>query len=221
MSNDDFRLLLERGDVDGVRRALDREPALANRAIHWVVNPPNESDPLHYVSDCVFNGWLTNGKEAQITEALLAHGAAINGNENRETPLIGAASLGAEAVARVLIDHGAALENTSVYGARALHWAAWMGMASTVELLVTRGAAIEARCSQFGATPLFWAVHGYGPRGPNVKRGQVPAAAVLLRAGATADTMDKDGLSALELARRCADPDLYDLLKAHASQGRA
>jgi uncharacterized protein len=214
MKGDDFRLLIENGDVAGVRRALDAEPALSNRAIHWVLNQPNESDPLHYVSDCVFNGWLTNGTEGEIALALLAHGAAVDGSAPKETPLIGAVSLGAEKVARVLLEHGADVEPTSVYGARALHWAAWMGLPSSVELLVARGADIEARCSQFGATPLFWAVHGYGPNGPAQKRGQVEAARILLTAGARADTANKEGLSAVELSRRCAKPDLYELLQA-------
>ena len=154
----------------GMQRALVENPALANQTIHWVVNPPNESDPLHYVSDCVYHGWLTNGTESEIAGVLLAHGAVLEGSEERESPLIAAASLGAEKVARVLLEAGAALERTSVFGARALHWAAWMGLSSTADQLLQRGAQLEPRCSEFGATPLFWAVHGYGPTGPSTSR---------------------------------------------------
>ncbi|MFL6604987.1 MAG: ankyrin repeat domain-containing protein [Steroidobacteraceae bacterium] len=212
MTADEFRLLIERGDAAGVRRALESDPALANRTIRWFLNQENETDPLHYVSDCVAHGWLTNGKEGEIAELLLAHGAAISGREGRESPLIGAASLGAERVSRVLIKAGAKLESTSVFGARALHWAAWIGTLSTVELLISNGADIEAKCSEFQATPLFWAVHGYGPNGPKDKKDQIGAARLLLNAGAKIDTANRDGLSALEASKLCASSEMYELL---------
>lgn len=213
MTDDSFRRLIEQGDVVGARRALERDPTLANRTIRWHLNQDNESDPLHYVSDCVSQGWLTNGSEGELAELLLAHGAAINGND-RESPLIAAASLGAEKVATVLINAGAALESTSIYDARALHWAAWVGGSKTVEQLVSRGAELEAKDSEFGATPLFWAVHGYGPNGPE-KKDQVGAARILLAAGANARTSNKQGTSAIEMAETCAKRDMYELLKRY------
>jgi ankyrin repeat protein len=213
MSGNELRLLIERGDVQGMQRALAANRALANQTILWVHNQANESDPLHYVSDCVYQGWLTNGKEGEIASVLLAHGAAIEGRKDRESPLIAAASLGAEKVARVLLEAGAALERTSVFGARALHWAAWMGLSSTVEQLLNRGAQLEPRCSEFGATPLFWAVHGYGPNGPKHKHDQVGAARLLIAAGARVDTANENGLTARDLAAQCAQPDMADLLR--------
>lgn len=217
MSDDSLRRLIERGDVVGVRHALEHDPTLANRTIHWHLNQDNESDPLHYVSDCVSQGWLTNGKEAEIAQLLLAHGAAIDGNDGRESPLIAAASLGAGKVAAVLIDAGADLEATSIYDARALHWAAWMGMSETVEHLVSHGAELEPKDSEFGATPLFWAVHGYGPEGPD-KRDQVGAARILLAAGASATTSNKQGTTAVEMAEAAADSDMHELLTAALRQ---
>ena len=214
MSDDSFRRLIEQGDVQGARHALDRDPTLANRTIHWHLNRDNESDPLHYISDCMSNGWLTNGSEGELAELLLAHGAALDGSAGRESPLIAAASLGAEKVAAVLIKAGAALESTSIYQARALHWAAWVGLSATVEHLVARGAELEAKDSEFGATPLFWAVHGYGPNGPE-KKDQVGAARILLAAGANARTSNKEGRSALEMADTCAKRDMYELLKRY------
>ena len=59
MSDDTFRRLIEQGDVEGVRRALERDSTLANRTIRWHLNQDNESDPLHYLSDSVSQGWLT------------------------------------------------------------------------------------------------------------------------------------------------------------------
>ncbi len=214
MTDDTFRRLIEQGDVEGVRRALERDSTLANRTIRWHLNQDNESDPLHFVSDCVSQGWLTNSREGELAELLLAHGAAIDGNEGRESPLIGSASLGAEKVSSVLIQAGAALEATALYNASALHWAAWVGASTTVEQLVARGVELEAKDSEFGATPLFWAVHGYGPNGPE-KKDQVGAAKVLLAAGANARTANKEGCSALEMADTCAARDMYELLKQY------
>jgi len=215
MTDDISRRLIEHGDVDGLRRALQLDAGLANRTIHWHLNQDNESDPLHFVSDCVGNGWLTNGAEGEIAELLLAFGAEINGTAGRESPLIASASLGAERVSAVLIGAEADLEKTSIYGSRALHWAAWMGTTETVELLIAHGAQIEARDSEFSATPLFWAVHGYGPNGPEKKKDQVGAAKMLIEAGAKARTANKQGLSALEVAKSCSSKDMYDLLKRY------
>ena len=213
MSDDEFRVLIERGDAQGVARALQATPALANQTVHWYLNQPNQSDPLHYVSDCVSHGWLTNGREGELAKLLLAHGAAVNGNEGRESPLIASVSLGAERVTRVLLDAGAELEATGIFGSRALHWAAWVGASTSVELLLARGAKHEPKCTEFGATPLFWAVHGYSPDGCEPKRDQVGAARVLIKAGAQVVTSNKHGLSALELAKTCAKPDMYELLR--------
>ena len=214
MSDDTFGRLIEQGDVEGVRRALERDSTLANRTIRWHLNQDNDTDPLHYISDCVSQGWLTNGREGELAELLLTHGAAIDGNEGHESPLIGSASLGAEKVSTVLIRAGAALEATAVYNASALHWAAWVGASATVGQLVARGVGLEAKDSEFGATPLFWAVHGYGPDGPE-KKDQVGAARILLAAGANARTSNKQGRSALELADTCSARDMYELLKRY------
>jgi uncharacterized protein len=211
-SGDAFRAAIERGDVRAVEMALRSDRGLANRSIHWYLNQPNESDPLHYVSDCVGHGWLTNGSEGDIAKLLVAHGAGIEGSDGRESPLIAAASLGAVRVARVLIDAGANPEVTGLFGARALHWAAWTGASVIVDMLIERGAELEKRCSEFGSTPLFWAVHGYGPDGPREKGGQVAAARALIAAGAAVETANKFGDSAIEMSQRCARQDMYDLL---------
>ena len=192
--------------------ALRQDSGLANQTIRWYLNQPNESDPLHYVCDCVGHGWLTNGSEGEIAKLLLAHGGRVDGGEGRESPLIAAASLGAPRVARVLIDAGADLEATGLFGARALHWAAWTGAPAIVSMLIERGVALEKRCTEFGATPLFWAVHGYGPHGPADKHGQVAAARALIEAGAATATNNKAGESAIEMAKRYSRQDLYDLL---------
>jgi hypothetical protein len=53
VTDEKFRRLIEQGDVDGLRSALASDAGLANRPIPWHLNQDNESEPLHYVSDCV------------------------------------------------------------------------------------------------------------------------------------------------------------------------
>jgi ankyrin repeat protein len=45
------------------------------------------------------------------------------------------------------------------HGASTLHWAAWHGNSALVREIVARGADLEARDDDFGATPLGWALH--------------------------------------------------------------
>lgn len=215
MSGDEFRLAIEKGNVAAVEDALQAQPELANRTIRWVLNRQNESDPLHFVSDCISNDWLKNGREDEIARLLLKYGAHVDGSSGRESPLIAAASLGAEKVAAVLVEAGASLESTSIFGARALHWAAWTGSPSTVRLLIDHGAQIEVKCTEFGATPLFWAVHGYSQHGPKPKKDQVGAAQLLLEAGAIAATSNKDGLSAVDLAKQGDDQRMHELFRRY------
>lgn len=211
------RELIEAGAVEALDALLRTHPGGANEKITWVLNQKNQSDPLHYVSDCVFNGWLTNGREAQIAKVLLGHGAALDGSNNAESPLIGATSLSAEGVAQVLLDAGADVHRTSVFGANALHWAAFVGTPTTVERLLTRGAPLETRCTEFAATPLFWAVQGFSQFGPKEKAEQVAAATVLIAAGADVRTRNVEGVSAIARAQQSASQEMLELLQAHGA----
>lgn len=217
MTTEHFGQLIESGQVQNLRRALASNSDLANQTITWFLNQENESDPLHYVCDCVFNRLLSESRAAEIAALLLEHGALVDGSDNRESPLIGAASLGVEAVATLLLEAGADVEATSVFGARPLHWAASIGLPQTVAALIERGAEIEARCTEYGATPLFWAAHAVGPHGPRGRRDPAGAARVLIAAGADAHAKNKQGMSALECARGAESKELYEFLLANAN----
>lgn len=56
MSDEKFRLMIEAGDLQGLKGTLESDPELANKSVVWFLNQKNESDPLHYACDCVFNG---------------------------------------------------------------------------------------------------------------------------------------------------------------------
>ena len=192
--------------------------------LNWLIrasrglNQKNESDPLHYVCDSVFNDLLDDARASEIAALFIKNGALIEGTEGRESPLIAATSLGTETVAKLLIDSGANLEATSVFGARALHWAASVGLPSTVELLIQHGAELEAKCTEFGATPLYWAVFGFGPTGPNKKRDPIGSAKVLLDAGANVDTTNNQGISALKCSQQADSNEMYELLIRYSNE---
>jgi len=210
-----IKTAIEQGDITELRLALEQNPEWANRKIVWGEDQKNHTEPLHYVSDCVFNGLLTNGKEAEITSLLLQYGAAIDGNGGAESPLIGAASLSASEVSKVLIDAGADIHAISLFGANALHWAAYVGTADVASELVKTGADIEAKCSEFSATALFWAVQGYSRYGPKVKKHQIGCAEVLIEAGAIIDTENCEGISALSRSYESETDAMSSLLLLH------
>ena len=212
--------MIEAGDLQGLKSALASDPELANQSVAWFLNQKNESDPLHYVCDCVFNDWLDDARAPEIAALLIENGALIEGTAGRESPLIAATSLGVETVAKLLIDSGANPEATAVFGARPLHWAASVGLPSTVELLIQRGAELEAKCTEFGATPLYWAAFGFGPHGPNKKRDPVGAAKVLLDAGASVDTTNNQGISVLKCSQQADSNEMYELLIRYSNESR-
>ena len=213
-TSDDLRQAIESGDEDAAAAILRSDPACANRPISWQLNRANLSDPLHYVSDCCFNGTLSDGQAGRFARLLLAHGARVEGSDGRESPLLGATSLGVPAVAEALIAAGANIQATSIYGATALHWAAYMGLPSTLSLLLEQGAEIEAKCTGFGATPLFWAVQGFSRFGPEKKNDQLGAAKVLIDAGANVKARNAEGTSVLERAGDSDSPEMRDLIES-------
>jgi ankyrin repeat protein len=210
--------LIELGLIDELKDLLLKNPELSNKKIKWGQYKENETDPLHYVSDCVFNGLLTNGNEAEIASVLIANGAKINGSDGAETPLIGAASLSVESVASCLIKAGANISSTSVHGANALHWASYVGLPSIVKLLLNEGADIEQRCIAFQATPLFWAVQGFHKNHPINRSSIVEAAEILVHYGADIHAKNFKGVTVLEWAHESENEDLIQVIEGGTKQ---
>ena len=59
-----------------------------------------------------------------------------------------------------LLEAGFDIAVRSEENATPLHWAAWYGCTNAVNLLLERGAPLEATGSNHGGTPLGWACHG-------------------------------------------------------------
>ena len=203
---------IEKGSVEELGALLADNPQLANTRIEWEYNQPNTSDPLHFVSDCVFHGSLKPADAVELSKVLLQHGAEINGSVNAETPLIGAVSLSVASVAHMLINAKADIHATSVHGATALHWAAYVGLPDITKLLIERGAKLEQKCTSFAATPLFWSAHAVRYGAATEHSGIVAAARILVNCGAKTDTTNHQGYKLLQLAIDTGNQELIDLI---------
>jgi uncharacterized protein len=184
-NNMDVKTAIRNGDADALRRLLSEDSSRANALILWGVNDCVRTHPLHYVSDILFEGTLQKGKELPLVEALIQAGADLDFQRNGQgdTPLIGAASLGAEDVGIRLLDAGAKPELRGLFGETALHWAALLGADRLAERLI-KGADLNLKDEKYQSPPLGWAIHGWsGPPAGNQGR-QREVVLLLVAAGA-------------------------------------
>lgn len=153
----DVKIAIESGDAAALRRLLRETPSGANEVIRWGKDCHITTHPLHYVSDMLFNGVLKHGNELPLIES----GADLNfQKEHKDTPLIGAASLGAEEVGIRLLEAGARAELRGGFGETALHWAALLGEDKLTKELI-EGADLDLRDEKYKSPPLGWAIHGW------------------------------------------------------------
>jgi hypothetical protein len=178
----DVKLAIDGGDAAALRRLLSEDSSRADELIPW---GNCLTHPLHYVSDMVFAGTLQKGKELPLVDALIEAGSDLDFNKDgkTETPLIGAASLGAEDVGLRLLDAGARPEARGMFGETALHWAAMLGEDRLVAKLIP-GSDINLEDGKYNSPPLGWAIHGWSnPPAGNYGR-QREVVALLVAAGA-------------------------------------
>jgi hypothetical protein len=189
----DMRAAIQTGDAESLRRLLTADASRANALIRWGRKECILTHPLHYVSDMLFEGTLKRGTELPLVEALIRAGADLDFQREREdgrksdTPLIGAASLGAEEVGLRLLEAGARPELCGMFGETALHWAALLGEDRLAERLIP-GSDLNLKDEKYRSPPLGWAIHGcYNPPAGNQGR-QRKVAALLVTAGATVES---------------------------------
>src|SRR6516162_6214611 len=182
----DVKTAIQNGDVAALRGCLALDRSRANALIHGGNNNCVRTHPLHFVSDMLFNGVLQKGKELPLIEALLDAGACVDFRKEgkRETPLIGAASLGAEDVGLRLLDAGAEPELRGEWGETALHWAALLGEERLASSLIA-GADLNLRDAKYNSTPL--AVHGWCNPPAGNRGHQCHVAELLVAGGATVE----------------------------------
>jgi hypothetical protein len=189
----DVKTAIRNGDAETLHRLLTEDASRANALIRWGKNDCILTHPLHYVSDMLFEGTLSKGKELPVVEALIEAGANVDFQRDREdgkksdTPLIGAASLAAEEVGLRLLDAGARPELRGLFGETALHWAALLGEDRLAGRLI-EGSDLDLKDEKYNSPPLGWAIHGlYNPPTGNQGR-QREVAALLVSAGAKVES---------------------------------
>jgi len=214
--NPDVKSAIRNGDADALRRLLSDDPSRANALIRWGKNECILTHPLHYVSDMLFEGTLQKGKELPLVEALIEVGADLNfqGNGKGDTPLIGAASLGAEEVGLRLLDAGAKPNLRGMFGETALHWAALLGEDRLAARLVKVVADLDLKDDEYKSSPLGWAVHGWcnPPAGNHGQQREV--AALLVAAGARVEPQWLESENV-----RGADPGMLAALRSSGGAG--
>jgi len=182
----DVKASIDNGDSAALRRLLSEDSSRANELIRW---GKCLTHPLHYISDMLFSGTLQKSKELPFLEALIQAGADLNFNKDSksETPLIGAASLGAEEVGLRLLDAGARTELRGLFGETALHWAALLGEDRLVARLIP-GSDLDLKDEKYTSPPLGWAIHGWSdpPAGNHGQQREVVA--LLLAVGARVES---------------------------------
>lgn len=159
---------IDTADLEAMRRALEESPSAANEVIRWGPGGKNVTHPLHYICDKFCDRTLTANIAVAMVDVLLGSGSNVNGlPENNETPLHGAASLGAEEVGIRLVEAGANVQAVGSFaGETPLHWAAHEGLDRLVERLIAAGADLNALDNMWNVTALGWAEHGLKERKP-------------------------------------------------------
>lgn len=159
---------IDSADSERLRSVLAESPAAANELIHWGPDGKNTAHPLHYICDKHCDKTLSTDLAVAMTDLLLAAGSNINGlPTDNETPLHGAASLGAEDVGIRLVDAGANIHALGSFAKETpLHWAAHEGLDRLVTRLIAAGAKLDGRDTRWNATVAEWAEHGLRERRP-------------------------------------------------------
>lgn len=186
----DVKTAIRSGDAEALHRLLAEDASRANALIRWGKNECIFTHPLHYVSDMLFDGTLQNGQELPLIEALIQAGADLNFQKidgKGDTPLIGAASLGAEEVGLRLLDAGAKPQLRGLFGETALHWAALLGENRLAGRLI-EGADVNLKDEKYQSPPLGWAIQGWcsPPAGNHGRQREVIE--ILVAAGAKVES---------------------------------
>ena len=166
-------------------RAIETDNASAVTRLMQAGFDPNTRNPRGQVG--LYLALQTGGPK--VADALLAHPAleVDAANAQGETPLMMAALKGRLDWAQRLLDRGAKLQRE---GWAPLHYAATGPEPKVVELLLARGAAVDAR-SPNGSTPLMMAA----------RYGSETSVDLLLARGADARARNDQGLDAAAFAR--------------------
>ncbi|MGN6639255.1 MAG: ankyrin repeat domain-containing protein [Mucilaginibacter sp.] len=205
--------LISNNDLEGLKKALAADPALANEG---VALPDNQAKghPLHRICDAVFAGKITEEQAIEIAKIFLESGSDINGFIERgdnNTPLIAAASLDVEKLGIFYIEQGANVHYAPKSdGATALHWAAFCGKDKLVKELTESGANINQLETAYKSSPTGWAIHALTTEDTKLLN-QLECVKLLLKAGADKNLLGADSIKYLQNTAK-NDPELQALI---------
>jgi ankyrin repeat protein len=146
---------------------------------------------------------------AEILGALKAAGANLEEpmiliGTSSTTPLMGAVRFGNLEVARKLVELGASVNQTDGSGITPIGRAVLGNQVEMARFLIERGAEVN-HTDKLGMTPLLYAA--------SIDFGDSAMVEVLLQAGAKREARNKEGLTAIELARKYGNSHLLTRLE--------
>jgi len=202
-----MRLLLDRG-ADVNARAKSRFSALmvaaqyqeGDAAINLLLDhgatvaPPEGAPPIFNANPFSLAAYAGNSRSlkrlkdagGKIDDAYIAIGTS------RTTPMLGAFKFGDVEVIKTLLDLGAPVDFADGNQITMLSRCVLNHELELAKMLIARGANVNAT-DKLGMTPLLWAASS--------DFGDTAMAELLLKSGARADAKNRDGRTALELAR--------------------
>lgn len=190
----DFLKAVAGGDAATVQSMLARDPALAN------ARNPKGTDAVTLALFANNGEGFTDPAKNAILHALLPHA---------KLDLFETAALGTAAQLEAMLTDPASIASRNAFGWTLLHMAAFGGNAATTELLLKKGAAIDARAgSRFRNTPLQAAL----------LTGQYATAKILLDHGADVLIRQSKGFTPMHEAALLGRQDLVQLLLDHGAE---
>lgn len=194
----DFFQAVNARDLATVKSMLERDPALANG------RRPNGTSAVTLALFSIGKGerGFHRASENDVLQAILARSPKLG--------LFDTAALGTPAdLEPMLRKDPAGIRYRSAFGWTLLHVAAFAGNTGTTELLLRKGAAIEARAeSRFRNTPLQTAL----------LTGELATAKLLLDHGADALVRQHKGATPMHEAALLGRQDLVQLLLDHGAE---
>lgn len=191
----DFLKAVAAGDLPTVQSMLARDPALLN------AHSPKGTGVVTIALFINKGGAFFDPPKNEVLQTILAQKPPLD--------LFETAALGTPAQLEAMLTDAAAINRRTPFGWTLLHMAAFGGNAPTTELLVRKGAAIEARAeSKFRNTPLQ----------TTMLSGQYATAKILLDHGADALVRQSKGATPMHEAALLGRKDLVQLLLDHGAE---